>query len=246
MKDWLAYEVLKNNSHVQDHVAVEIPVQLILNKEKLTVSMCSPSKVEQWALGLLFAEGYLQSREDVTGIEVTSKQFTLEVSVETKTIHNRVNSMSLLSVTACGICGKTSFDAISGKVLSSYNESFNSSQLIEKLTLEQPVFNQTGAVHAAGIFNQELNMLTSAEDVGRHNAVDKCIGTLFQLNQLSQGRILVVTSRVSYEIVAKAFKANLAVIVAVSAPTSLAIDFCKELGIQLFGFVREKKVVRYA
>jgi FdhD protein len=208
--------------------------------------MCSPSKVEQWALGLLFTEGYLQSREDVTGIEVTSKQFTLEVSVETKTIHNRVNSMSLLSVTACGICGKTSFDAISGKVLSSYNESFNSSQLIEKLTLEQPVFNQTGAVHAAGIFNQELNLLTSAEDVGRHNAVDKCIGDLFQLNQMSQGRILVVTSRVSYEIVAKAFKANLAVIVAVSAPTSLAIDICKELGIQLFGFVRGEKFVRYA
>ena len=245
MKDWLAYEVLKNTSRIQDNVAVEVPVQLFLNKEKLTVSMCSPSKVEQWALGLLFTEGYLHSRDDITVIEVTSKQFTLEVSVETKTIHNRANSMSLLSVTACGICGKTSFDAVSGKILSSYNERFNLSQLIEKLTLEQPVFNQTGAVHAAGIFNQELNMLTSAEDVGRHNAVDKCIGDLFQLNQLSQGRILVVTSRVSYEIVAKAFKANLAVIVAVSAPTSLAIDFCKELGIQLFGFVRGERATQY-
>ncbi|MBM3448812.1 MAG: formate dehydrogenase accessory sulfurtransferase FdhD [Bacteroidetes bacterium] len=245
MKDWLAYEVLKNNSHVQDHVAVEIPVQLLLNKEKLTISMCSPSKLESWALGLLFTEGYITNRDDIIAVQVSSNKTTLEVAVETKSIQKRSNSMSLLSVTACGICGKTSFDAISGKVLSSYNQSFNSSQLIEKLTLEQPVFNQTGAVHAAGIFNQELNMLTSAEDVGRHNAVDKCIGDLFQLNQLSQGRILVVTSRVSYEIVAKAFKANLAVIVAVSAPTSLAIDICKELGIHLFGFVRGERVTQY-
>ena len=116
--------------------------------------------------------------------------------------------MSLLSVTACGICGKTSFEPIQGKAVHAYLERFNSFELIEKLTSEQPIFNQTGAVHAAGIFNQELNLLTSAEDVGRHNAVDKCIGVLFQRNLLSQGRILVVTSRVSYEIVAKAFKAN--------------------------------------
>ncbi len=246
MKDWLAYEVQRNNSQMQDHVAVEIPVQLILNKEKLTVSMCSPSKVEPWALGLLFTEGYITNRDDIISVQVSSNNSTLEVAVETKSIQKRTSSMSLLSVTACGICGKTSFEPIQGKVMHAYLERFNSFELIQKLTSEQPIFNQTGAVHAAGIFNQELNLLTSAEDVGRHNAVDKCIGVLFQRNLLSQGRILVVTSRVSYEIVAKAFKANLMVIVAVSAPTSLAIDFCKELGIQLYGFVREEKVVRYA
>lgn len=108
MKDWLAYEVLKNNSHVQDHVAVEIPVQLLLNKEKLTISMCSPSKVESWALGLLFTEGYITNRDDIIAVQVSSNKTTLEVAVETKSIQKRSNSMSLLSVTACGICGKTS------------------------------------------------------------------------------------------------------------------------------------------
>ncbi|MFM2196318.1 MAG: hypothetical protein RL092_1918 [Bacteroidota bacterium] len=245
MKDWLPYEVLKNDNLIYDAVAVEIPIQLILNNEKLTVSMCSPSQIREWALGLLFTEGYLKSADDLVSIEVSTDKNILKVFVETKLLQNRVNSMSLLSVTACGICGKTSFDPISGQALSANSKEFRPEELIEKLRSAQTVFNETGAVHAAGIYSEDSSLLISAEDVGRHNAVDKCIGDLFQRNLLSQARILVVTSRVSYEIVAKAFKANLAVIVAVSAPTSLAIDFCKELGIQLYGFVRLGKVVRY-
>lgn len=246
MEDFLSYQVFKKNELRQDDVAVEIPVQLILNNEPLTISMCSPSKPEQWAIGILFTEGFIQAAEDITSISITEKEHVLEIQVEVEHVRNRLNSMSLLSVTACGMCGKTSFEAVNGSVVTADFKEVNVSQLIQKLSLVQPVFSKTGATHAAGVFGEDLNLLSSSEDVGRHNAVDKCIGELLQLKRLKEGKILVVTSRVSYEIVAKAFKANFTVIVAVSAPTSLAIDFCKELGIQLIGFVRGEHWTKYS
>jgi FdhD protein len=240
------YEVLKNGKEQSDFVAVEIPVQLILNNQKTTISMCSPNQLEHWAIGLLFTEGFIQSISDVNQIRSIENQGQIEIHVQTNVLEKRTSAMSLLSVTACGICGKSSFEAISGVSLSSDIKQVNVSRLIQKLNEVQPVFEQTGATHAAGLFNEFDELLSAAEDVGRHNAVDKCIGDLLQKERLSSAKYLVVTSRVSYEIVAKAFKANVPIIVAVSAPTSLAIDFCKELGIQLYGFVRGENFTRYA
>ena len=81
MKDWLPYEVLKNDNLIYDAVAVEIPIQLILNNEKLTVSMCSPSQIREWALGLLFTEGYLKSTDDLVSIEVSTDKNILKVFI---------------------------------------------------------------------------------------------------------------------------------------------------------------------
>ena len=114
------------------------------------------------------------------------------------------------------------------------------------LQKHQETFKKTGGSHAAGIFDKQFQLLTIREDIGRHNAVDKCVGSLLQKNSLKNGMYLLVSGRVSYEIVSKAFLAKIQVIVAVSACSSMAVDFAKEFGICLIGFTRENKMTIYA
>jgi FdhD protein len=110
----------------------------------------------------------------------------------------------------------------------------------------QETFKKTGGSHAAAIFNKKNELLTIKEDIGRHNAVDKTIGSLLQENNLKSANYLLVSGRVSYEIVSKAFIAKIPIIVAVSGCSSLAVDFAKEFGICLIGFTRENKMTIYA
>jgi FdhD protein len=112
--------------------------------------------------------------------------------------------------------------------------------------LHQSAFEISGGSHAAAIFNRHFQLITVMEDIGRHNAVDKCIGSLLNKGRLSDARYLLVSGRVSYEIITKCFAAGIPVLAAVSAPSSLSVDFAKELGIRLYGFCREGRVTRYA
>jgi FdhD protein len=109
----------------------------------------------------------------------------------------------------------------------------------------QETFKKTGGSHAAAIFNKAEELLTLKEDLGRHNAVDKTVGDLLQKNELKNAHYLLVSGRVSYEIVTKAFIAKIKVIVAISACSSLAVDFAKEFGICLIGFTRNQKMTIY-
>lgn len=107
-------------------------------------------------------------------------------------------------------------------------------------------FELSGGSHAAGAFDKDGKMLVSREDIGRHNAVDKVVGHLLNTGQLKQAKYLLVSGRVSYEIVTKCFTAGIPILAAVSAPSSLAVDFAKELGITLYGFCRENRATRYS
>jgi FdhD protein len=161
-----------------------------------------------------------------------------------------LNKRTLLSVSSCGICGKKQLEDI--KVNGNTIEqkiSFSSENLLNMfapLQQHQETFKKTGGSHAAGIFNHHFKLLTIREDIGRHNAVDKCVGSLLQKQLLKSGMYLLVSGRVSYEIVSKAFLAKIPVIVAVSACSSMAVDFAKEFGICLIGFTRENKMTVYA
>jgi len=127
--------------------------------------------------------------------------------------------------------------------------SFSSASLLHMfgtLQKHQDTFKKTGGSHAAGIFDKKFQLLTIREDIGRHNAVDKCVGSLLLKDHLKNGMYLLVSGRVSYEIVSKAFLAKIQVIVAVSACSSMAVDFAKEFGICLIGFTRENKMTIYA
>jgi len=110
----------------------------------------------------------------------------------------------------------------------------------------QSAYLTGGGSHGAAIFNAQHELLVLREDIGRHNAVDKAIGALLNAGGLSQGRYMLVSGRVSYEIVVKCFAAGIPNLLAVSAPSSLAVDFCKELGIALYGFCREGRFTEYA
>ena len=264
MKASLNYQALKNGQPVSDALVVEVPVQLFIEDEPLTVSMCTPTHFREWAYGILFTEGIIRSADQVLSYseEEVDHQITIRVSLNNAT-QAITNKRSLLSVSACGICGKTAFepatrsdderssmtlrdDRMADDERSSMTLREGIAQMMAQLRASQTLFEETGGCHAAGVFNREGQLIFASEDIGRHNAVDKVIGYLLLNNQLRSAKYIVVSGRVSYEIVAKCFAAGIPNLAAVSSPSSLAVDYAKELGLSLFAFCRENRVTQYA
>jgi FdhD protein len=284
MEASLNYQALKNGQPVSDALVVEVPVQLFIEKEPLTVSMCTPTHIREWAYGILFTEGIIRSSEQVISYseEEVDNQITIRVSLS-NAANAVTNKRSLLSVSACGICGKTAFephtlrddrgadderssmtlrddrgadDERSSMTLRDDREADDEqgsmtlregiAKMMVQLREVQTLFEETGGCHAAGVFNKNQVLLFASEDIGRHNAVDKVIGHLLLNNQLRSAKYIVVSGRVSYEIVAKCFAAGIPNLAAVSSPSSLAVDYAKELGISLYAFCRENRITQYA
>jgi FdhD protein len=284
MEASLNYQALKNGQPVSDALVVEVPVQLFIEEEPLTVSMCTPTHIREWAFGILFTEGIIRSSEQVISYseEEVDNQITIRVSLS-NAANAVTNKRSLLSVSACGICGKTAFephtlrddrgadderssmtlrddrgadDERSSMTLRDDREADDEqgsmtlregiAKMIVQLREVQTLFEETGGCHAAGVFNKNQELLFASEDIGRHNAVDKVIGHLLLNNQLRSAKYIVVSGRVSYEIVAKCFAAGIPNLAAVSSPSSLAVDYAKELGISLYAFCRENRITQYA
>jgi FdhD protein len=269
MKASLNYQALKNGQPVSDALVVEVPVQLFIEGEPLTVSMCTPTHIREWAFGILFTEGIIRSAEQVLSYseEEVDDQITIRVTLNNAT-QAITNKRSLLSVSACGICGKTAFepatrsdderssmtpsdDELRSMTLRDGEQSSMTlrediAKMMVQLREVQTLFEETGGCHAAGVFNRESLLIFASEDIGRHNAVDKVIGHLLLNNQLRSAKYIVVSGRVSYEIVAKCFAAGIPNLAAVSSPSSLAVDYAKELGLSLFAFCRENRVTQYA
>ncbi len=264
MKASLNYQALKNGQPVSDALVVEVPVQLFIEEEPLTVSMCTPTHIREWAYGILFTEGIIRSADQVLSYseEEVDHQITIRVSLNNAT-QAITNKRSLLSVSACGICGKTAFEpatrsddeqssmtlrddrgADDERSLMTLREGI--AHMMMQLRAAQTLFEETGGCHAAGVFNREGQLIFASEDIGRHNAVDKVIGYLLLNNQLRSAKYIVVSGRVSYEIVAKCFAAGIPNLAAVSSPSTLAVDYAKELGLSLFAFCRENRVTQYA
>jgi FdhD protein len=264
MKASLNYQALKNGQPVSDALVVEVPVQLFIEGEPLTVSMCTPTHIREWAFGILFTEGIIRSAEQVLSYseEEVDDQITIRVTLNNAT-QAITNKRSLLSVSACGICGKTAFepatrsdDEQSSMTLrddrkadderSSMTLREDIAKMMVQLREVQTLFEETGGCHAAGVFNREGQLIFASEDIGRHNAVDKVVGSLVIHQQLREAKYLMVSGRVSYEIVAKCFAAGIPNLAAVSSPSSLAVDYAKELGLSLFAFCRENRITQYA
>ncbi|MEN8818175.1 MAG: formate dehydrogenase accessory sulfurtransferase FdhD, partial [Polaribacter sp.] len=150
----------------------------------------------------------------------------------------------------CGICGKQELKdlVVSGDTIDLKNAmaASNIQKMFALMQAHQKTFKKSGGSHAAALFNANNTLLSIQEDIGRHNAVDKVIGELLLKKQLKEATFMLVSGRVSYEIVSKAFIAKIPIIVAVSACSSLAVDFSKEFGICLIGFTRDEKMTIYA
>ena len=244
----------KKQSITTDELVIEAPLQININNESYTVVMRTPGNDQDLVLGLLYAEDIYKKSLSIP-YEIIEEKLNIP-SIVNVTIAPSVlgkgylNKRTLLSVSSCGICGKKQLEDI--KVNGNTIEqkiSFSSENLLNMfapLQQHQETFKKTGGSHAAGIFNHHFKLLTIREDIGRHNAVDKCVGSLLQKQLLKSGMYLLVSGRVSYEIVSKAFLAKIPVIVAVSACSTMAVDFAKEFGICLIGFTRENKMTVYS
>tara|TARA_B110000003_G_scaffold31052_1_gene28985 strand:+ start:15593 stop:16393 length:801 start_codon:yes stop_codon:yes gene_type:complete len=244
----------KKQSITTDELVVEAPLQININTKAYTVVMRTPDNDQDLVLGLLFAEDIYKKTVPIP-FEIIEKKYgipyVVNITITKESLgKGYLNKRTLLSVSSCGICGKQKLEDLevnSGKIVKKV--SFSSEILLHMfVTLQkyQKTFKKTGGSHAAGIFDHHNKLLTIREDIGRHNAVDKCIGDLLQKKNLKKATYLLVSGRVSYEIISKAFLAKIPVIVAVSACSSMAVDFAKEFGICLIGFTREHKMTIYS
>lgn len=258
MKQTSVYQSIKlsknSSSKIEDSLVIEAPLQININKEAYTVVMRTPGNDVELVRGLLYAEDIYKKDENlnISFIE-NNNDFSavLNVGIPKESLgKGYLNKRTLLSVSSCGICGKkelgdleTNGNSLKNNIKESVDVNIN---MFLKMSELQFLFKVTGGSHACAVFNSKKELLTIKEDIGRHNAVDKCIGDLLNNNKLKNANYMLVSGRVSYEIVSKAFLAKIPIIIAVSACSSLAVDFAKEFGICLIGFSRDDKMTIYS
>lgn len=239
-----------------DALTIEEALQININNTPFTVSMRTPGEDASLVRGLLHSEDLINDvnynpelqlqKENKKGIVTIAN---LNIPKE-KLGDGYSNSRSLLSVSSCGICGKTELSdiSVSEKLIDDAKKIDIDliHNLFNKMKVRQHDFKQSGGTHAAAAFTINGILLCAMEDIGRHNAVDKVIGKLILQNTLNKAKIITVSGRISYEIIIKCFKAKIPIIAAVSAPSSLAVDYAKELGITLFAFCRDQRATCYS
>ena len=237
----------ENGDHecVTDEVAIEEPLEIRIADRAIATTMRTPGHDEELAAGFLLSEAIVRQREEVEAIAASTENVVNVQLGPTVTFAPATAQRFGTISSSCGLCGKTSiefirqqFPPIELPVAMKMAEA-TLLDLPGKLRAAQSNFARTGGLHAAGIFDFDGNPLIVREDIGRHNAVDKAIGRAL-LDRLLPLRetVLVVSGRSSLEIVQKALAANIPIVAAVSAPSSLAINFARECGQTLVGFLR--------
>ncbi len=234
-------------SPAQDLLAVEEPLQIRVNGSDLSITMRTPGHDRELAAGFLFSEGILKTRADVLSIETGENSVTLTLAegVDPGVARN------FYTTSSCGVCGKASIDSLHAAGCLMLPRLPVSREVIhslpEKLRAAQAVFEHTGGLHGAALFDTAGNIEQIREDVGRHNAVDKLIGAAFLDGRLPlENRILLLSGRASFELVQKAVMAGIPVVAAVGAPSSLAVQTALRFGMTLLGFVRDSRFNIYS
>jgi FdhD protein len=242
-----------------DYLAAEEPLEIRIGEHPLSVTMRTPGHDRELAAGFLFTEGLVKRREDIVSLE----------SVEPSDGANRGNVVSatlapesapdlerlrrhFFASSSCGICGKASIEAVRDRTLAAPNSEFRLAagvltQLPDVLRQSQDVFERTGGLHGAALFDALGGLEVAREDIGRHNAVDKVIGWALLENRvpLTQS-VLLVSGRGGFEIIQKAIAAGIPVVASVSAPSSLAVQLAREMRQTLVGFLRGTRFVVYS
>ncbi len=250
-----------------DTLAVEEPLEIrlgFLENEKqihkaISITMRTPGNDFELAAGFLFTEGILQSPNQIKSIKHCGKfpnnQNTVRIDLaENVEIDLTKTERNFYTTSSCGVCGKSSLEALNvagaktiGQTDFPQVTAETIHELPKKLLESQTVFSETGGLHAAALFDISGNLIDLREDVGRHNAVDKLIGKQFLENALLlSDKILFLSGRASFELVQKAVMANIPIICAVGAPSSLAVEAAREFNITLLGFVRDGRFNIYS
>ncbi len=246
----------------RDRLATEEPLEIRAagpGQEPISVAVTMRTPGDDWELaaGFLFTEGLVSSREEITELRYCGLEVPEEQRFNVVTVHLRrpfdpgVLQRNFFATSSCGICGKASIDqlevrsaplqagpVVPGAVIA---------KLPDALRAGQQVFDETGGLHAAGLFATDGTLVLSREDVGRHNAMDKLAGHLLLEDALpAHDRIALLSGRASFELVQKAAVAGIPILCAVSAPSTLAVDTATRLGMTLVGFLRDGRFNVYA
>jgi FdhD protein len=246
-----------------DLLAVEEPLEIRLGftennefaNKSISITMRTPGGDRELAVGFLFTEGIVSSKEEIRRIahcgapDKTNdlRRNTIRIDLASGvTVDYKKLERHFYTSSSCGVCGKSSIEALqtgARKIEKSDFPRFSPEtihRLPERLRYRQTVFERTGAIHAAGLFDTEGNLIALSEDVGRHNAVDKVIGGQFLAGNLPlSDKLLMVSGRASFELVQKALMAGIPILAAVGAPSSLAVELAREFGMTVLGFVRD-------
>jgi FdhD protein len=237
-----------------DDVAIEEPLEIRVAGEPVSITMRTPGNDRELALGFLYSEGVIGSIDDVGSVapcgRIGDDGFGNVIDVlpgagialaPERIVGARRGT---LTTSACGVCGRLSIDDLTSRCSPLHDDSRISAATLTRMCTgmreHQHIFARTGGVHAAALFEPSGAEAVIREDVGRHNAVDKVIGALVHARALpANGRVLIVSGRLSFEIVQKAAVAGIPIVASISAATSLAIDLASRMNITLVAFVRD-------
>ena len=259
MRDVRRVPVLKLDErqplNIDDEVVVEEPLEIRVNGESVSVTMRTPGDDFDLAIGLLWTEGIIRSREEIGTIAYCPD----EEQPELKNIVNvglvdstrkLESSRRLWSNSSCGLCGKATIDSIRQvcKVISSATTATYDllCSLPAKLRDAQSNFDRTGGIHAVALFNTQGIVLALREDIGRHNAADKALGAALLGGFPVMDSIMMVSGRLGFEIAQKALVAGVPIVASISAPSSLALQLANDFGMTAIGFLRGRSMNIYS
>jgi FdhD protein len=243
----------------QDYLVGEEPLEIRVGEHPLSVTMRTPGDDLDLAAGFLLTEGLIERREQIVSIQhapngkPTERGNIVQVEIAPDVSLNLESTRrNFFAASGCGICGKASIDAVRARGVRPVNANFRVDPnvlcgLPATLRTKQEVFGRTGGLHAAGVFSANGELIVEREDIGRHNAVDKIVGWALREGRLPLSEcVLMVSGRGGFEIVQKAAMAGVPVVASVSACSSLAVQFAREMGMTLIGFLRERRFVVYS
>lgn len=249
---------LQRGGPESDTVAVEEPLEIRVRGQAVAITMRTPSHDHELACGFLVSEGVVRLPTDIVQVahclqvDESARGNVLNVFLSPAANFDPARlTRHVFGSSSCGICGKATIESIQRDVQPAADgPEVSVSQLAALPAIlqgSQPTFKATGGLHAAGLFTPDGNLLALREDVGRHNAVDKVIGWAFQAGMLPlRSAILLVSGRASFEIMQKALAAGIPIVAAVSAPSSLAVDFAAAGNQTLIGFLRGNRFNIYS
>jgi len=220
----------------------EEPLSIRVQGNPYAVIMRTPGAEREHVAGFCLAEGVVDRAEEIVSIARCDGEDANVIAVtltpeRRAMIDDILDRREFISQTSCGICGKEVVRDLESKIQPVADETRFAiekvSHCLEEITTHQPLRKTTRGAHTALIFNRRLELISAAEDVGRHNALDKAVGKLFLEGRIDQAGLLVMASRVSYELVQKAARARIPVVLAVSRPTALAVDLARALNMTL-------------
>lgn len=248
-------------SPVQDLLAIEEPLEIRIGSKTISLTMRTPGHDFELAAGFLFTEGILQNFQQIHKIRHSESKgnprqagnsVTVDLNPDVEVDFERLQR-HFYTTSSCGVCGKASIEALETQgcpVLPRNSPLVDSAvihRLSEVLRREQAVFERTGGLHAAALFDAKGNLALLREDVGRHNAVDKLIGSeMLRGHTPLYDKLLLVSGRASFELAQKALMAGIPILAAVGAPSSLAVETAQRFNMTLLGFVRDRRFNIYS